>query len=184
MTTMSRQGDAAMRQQEAKDAYIAERVLSSICHNGFLEVHRTADFCHCDLECRYTENGFVRYFNVEVKSRNKSPEYLVRFPYGELKISKYSALMSELPLHTELLYMVLLNESVAYIFNLSKIDISKIKTDIMYSKTRQVEWATDTVGYQIYQFPYSAGVCVDCSQFYADYYKMYREYLNGNQTAG
>lgn len=109
-------------------------------------------------------------FNVEVKERRKNQDILKRFPDCELRVDKYKRMLSETPEGTELLYVVLLNESKCYIFNLTRLDWSKVSIKDWEIKRIQVASNSDYKSYQIYQIPTDlAWATIDCSKYYNQY---------------
>lgn len=106
-------------------------------------------------------------FCIEIKQRIKSEETLKSFPDCELRRDKLARMMKEAPKGTDLLYMVLLNESECYIFNLKLIDWSSLKKFEWKIRDIQVNENSGYSYYTTYSLPTDLAICkIDCSGYF------------------
>lgn len=111
---------AECQKNEEKGRYVAEYVLSDFLKNYKFTVTSTPLTCPVDLKGTVSNTTISKDFQVEVKQRIKSEEQLLKYPNCELRVDKYKRMLTESPTGTSLLYMVLLNEEKALIFNLKR----------------------------------------------------------------
>lgn len=156
-----------IEQQEEKDRFVANKVLNKVFTNKNLLIYPTERTCPVDLKC-FVNN---RPFNVEIKERLKDEKTLQLYPTAELKVAKYKRMREETPKGTALIYMVLLNEEKALMFNLDKIDWNQVQMKDWWIKRKQVDANSDWVKTPTYFIPYSAStLTMDCKEFYTEYY--------------
>jgi len=111
--------------QENTDFSKAKKVFQSILKGYTSNYHQTARLDPSDMRFNYTtKQGENRYFNVEIKERNQDMNKYHTLP---LKVSKYCDLMDDTKPIEKPLYIVLLNDSEYYIFDLTRLDFSDIQ---------------------------------------------------------
>lgn len=163
---------ANIEAQEEKDRYVASECLKWLMRNGKnLTIVPTEITDYVDLNCSVinTENNLVP-FNVEIKERFKNDEQLAKYPFAELKEAKLQRMMSVTPNNTRLLYIVLLNKKDCLVFNLSKLDWSKVEKRNWRIKRTQFNPNSDYVTVPTYFIPYSMAIAkCDCSNFFEEY---------------
>lgn len=135
------------QQYEDRDRYIATRCLEEAFKGYEVNFTGTDLTCPVDLVGTVSDGNVAGKFNVEVKERNKSPEYLKKYPTAELRVDKAKRMASVTPPGTVCLYIVLLNDETGYIYNLSCMDWSKVSVFDWRIKKTQVD---STSGYEVY----------------------------------
>lgn len=164
--------NAKIEAQEAKDRYVASECLKWLIPNGRdLEINPTKITDYVDLNCSVViPNGFKVPFNVEIKERFKNEEQLKKYPHAELKVDKLERMKSVTPEDTSLLYMVLLNNKTCFIFNMDKLDWSKVETRKWRIKRTQLNPNSDYITVPTHFIPYELAVAtMDCSNFFQQY---------------
>lgn len=158
--------------QENKDTFIANLCLETIFQSKKnLNVTVTPYGAAVDLNCSVDYDTKTIPFNVEIKERFKSEETLKKYPYAELRVDKLERMRKETPEGTSLLYMVLLNEERCLVFNLNKLDWSKVKTFDWWIKKTQVDPNSGYTKETMYNIPYNlASVNISCSEYYKQFY--------------
>lgn len=167
--------------QESKDRFVASECLKWLCREGTnLQIAATEIQESVDLRCSIINNHNIRVpFNVEIKERYKSAEKLNSSPYAELKVDKYNRMRAATPEGTVLLYMVLLNQKTCLLYNLDKLDWSKVQTRNWRIKRTQMNPNSDYITVPTFFIPYSeATVCMDCSIFFQQYVLNFNYYTN------
>ncbi len=161
-----------IEQQEEMDRYVAEECLKWLMRKGKeLIMIPTQITDYVDLNCSIINKEDKRVpFNVEIKERYKNEEQLAKYPCAELKEEKLERMKSITPEGTQLLYMVLLNKKECLIFNLSKLDWSKVEKRNWRIKRTQFNPYSDYVTYPTFFIPYDMAVAkCDCSNFFNQY---------------
>lgn len=157
---------------ENKDRYVASRVISELFRPYQVTVTGTGLTCPVDLTGTVDCGDKVGKFNVEVKSRRKSPEKLAKYPNYELRVDKLERMMSVTPTDTLGLYMVLLNEEKAIVYNLKLIDWNTVNVFNWRIKEVQVDPNSSYRYYPTYSLPENLSVAtVDIKDYITDYYK-------------
>lgn len=163
-----------VNKQEYKDRFVAEKVMDKLLSqkNKDLVMIPTEYGCSVDLRCSITTpNDIVVPFNLEIKERQKDDKTLAKYPFAEIKQDKVRRMKEATDKGTRLFYMVLLNESTAYIYDLDKVDWSKVTLYNWWVKHTQVDPNSDYICVPTYMLPYSsATITMDCSDFYTEYY--------------
>ena len=150
------------------------RTIGTMCLNDIFEPYKdnmvltgTALTCPVDINGSISVSDKSVNFNVEVKQRNKTEEQLIKWPYCELRVDKYQRMLQETPKGTTLLYMVLLNESTCYLFNLSKINMNELETFNWRIKVTEVDSNSPYRNYLTYKIPTElAFKTIDCSEYF------------------
>ena len=161
-----------IEQQENMDRYVAEECLKWLMRRGKdLTIVPTDTTDYVDLNCSVINNNNIKVpFNVEIKERFKNGEQLIKYPCAELKEEKLERMKSVTPKGTTLLYMVLLNKEKCLIFNLSKLDWSKVEKKNWRIKRTQFNPNSDYVTYPTFFIPYDMAIAkCDCSNFFNQY---------------
>ena len=124
-TTANEIKNKKVNQQEDTDYQQAKQVFQSILKKYNPKFTQTAQLDPSDMRFNYTnKQGHKRYFNVEIKERNQDMNKYHTLP---LKASKYCDLMDDTLTSEKPLYIVLLNDSEYYIFDLTALDWNEIK---------------------------------------------------------
>ena len=145
-----------IQESEQKDRFIGQCVLEQIFKDRKLDINETDTFCSVDLKCTALNKKDKRIkFNVEIKERYKSQENIIKYPYAELRVDKLDRMKQETGKKTALLYMVLLNDTTMYLFNLSKLDWSKVGIYNWRIKACQSDQNSPYTYKPIYQIPYN-----------------------------
>lgn len=93
-----------------------------------------------------------RYFNVEIKSRNQDMD---KYPQLQLKLSKLKRLALDTKDYEKLLYVVLVNDTDYYIYDLENIDFSSTphveydEENIDFSNLVFTDWTINKVQYAV-----------------------------------
>ena len=169
--------------QEVKDRWIATQILKNDVfeHGENVRITATNFVEHIDLKGSVVNKKGKRIkFNVEIKERFKNPINYVKYPNAELKQWKLNYLIQNTPSDTKLLYMVMVNKTECYIYQLDKIDFTKLDTFVWYIRSCQMDNTSNYVPNITYKLPFSmATKKVDC----AKYYKEWEDYLKkSNQS--
>lgn len=157
-----------VQKNEEKGRYIAENVLSDFLKNYQYSVTATPVDCYVDLKGTITTSKRNIDFQVEVKQRYKSEEQIMKYGSNvELRVDKYNRMLTESPNGTSLLYMVLLNESTVYLFNMKKLDWSKVTTFNWKIRQTQVDPNSPYLYYPTYKIPTTLAFAkLDCSKYF------------------
>ena len=111
--------------QEDIDYLQAKKVFQSILSGYDPKFTQTAQLDPSDMRFNYTnKQGKNRYFNVEIKARYQDMEKYDTLP---LKCSKYCDLIDDTMTFEKPLYIVLLNDSEYFIFDLTQLNWNDIK---------------------------------------------------------
>ena len=157
-----------VEKNEEKGRFVAEYVLSDFLRNYDYYVTSTPINCSVDLKGTVSTTNRSLDFQVEVKQRFKTDEQLKK--YGnkvELRVDKYERMLSESPNGTALLYMVLLNENTAYIFNMKKLDWSRVETFNWRIKQTQVDPHSPYKYFPTYIIPTDLAIGkIDCTKYF------------------
>lgn len=167
-----------IKKQEQKDRYIATILLNNLfstCTDSYSITAHNWD-APVDLTLDFTKNDKKFKYDFEVKERNKNIE---KYNNAELREKKLNNLLKNSD--NNLYYIVLLNEQTAYIYNLRKIDFSKIEKinwNIKYCQLNEIENADNYITTEAtYLIPTSeAEKKVDIT----DIYNMYNKQFNNN----
>lgn len=112
--------------QEDKDFQVAKKALERIFGKERLKVVREPEYSHTDLRfTATTANNTEKHYNVELKERNYSSEMFDEVP---LKMSKYIDIINNTRSDEEAFIMYLMPKEI-WIFNLTKLDLNKVKYD-------------------------------------------------------
>ena len=164
---------AKCQAEELKGRYVATNCLNEIFSNYTVTTTGTPLTCPVDIKGSISTTDKCAKFNVEVKQRNKSEEQLLKYPTAELRIDKYNRMLSETPNGTALLYIVLLNKEWCYVFNLKKLDWSKVSTFDWWIKQTQVEDNSPYKCYPTYSIPLELACRkINCSEYFNLYEEM------------
>jgi hypothetical protein len=161
--------------QEEKDRYVAIRCMEETVDLQPKQALRTVPTnvkSHIDLVCVITDwyANPVKWYDIEIKERNKTRETVEKYPYAELKVSKYNNMLKDKGPNSDLLYIVLLNQKLAFIFNLSTLDWSKVQRTTWTIKEIQYEEGSETRDTEVYLIPYTmADRMIGCEQYYTEY---------------
>lgn len=157
-----------IQKNEEKGRYVAEMVLSDFLKDYDYCVTATPVDCFVDLKGTITTTNRNLDFQVEVKQRKKSEEQILKYGNNvELRVDKFNRMLTESPNGTALLYMVLLNESTAYIFSMKKLDWSKVETFEWWIKQTQVDPNSPYVCYPTFKIPTELAIRkYDCSKYF------------------
>ncbi len=170
---ISQKTKARIEAQELQDRYVATKCLKKILTKGRnLKIKATPTPCSVDLKCSVVnEKDRTVKFNVEVKERNKSEWQIKNYPEAELKVEKYERMREATPEGTKLLYMVLLNNQKCLIFDMDKLDWSKVEQKDWVIKKTQMDDDSPVVSTPTYFIPYNqAVVTTDCTEYITEYY--------------
>lgn len=110
-----------------------------------------------DLDLSVTYHGVKTDYAIELKERNKNEENMKKYPYAELKPSKLKLMRKEAQ-GKKLIYIVFLNKEIAYVFDIDKIDFTKIELYEMHNKKVQFNNESKFQNELIYEIPYSMAV--------------------------
>jgi len=157
--------------QEIKGRFIGSKCLNKMFGGRDLKIQPTAIKESVDLKCNaYGKSGKRANFNVEVKERYKNQENLKKYPYAELKVDKLNRMRKATPQGTKLFYMVLLNAKEMLLFDIDKIDFSKVKIFNWWTKKCQEDENSELIETPIYQIPYKLAIKkLDITQYFEDY---------------
>lgn len=150
------------------------RTIGTMCLNDIFEPYKdnmvlteTSLTCPVDLKGTISVTEKNVNFCVEVKQRNKTEEQLKKYPCCELRVDKYQRMLQETPIGTTLLYMVLLNETTCYLFNLSKINMNELETFNWRIRETEVDSNSPYKYYLTYKIPTElAFKKIDCSEYF------------------
>jgi len=143
--------------QEKKDFIITNKIMAKIFqrYDAIATLTQMPRFTHYDATMEVTKGDFTKEYTVEIKERNVSnPEYMDTMP---LKVKKYVNIINHSEDKTPLVIYLLNNEQY-YIFDLTKLDLNKVK--IANWKIPKVQYA-DTHEYEeqpTFFFPISMAV--------------------------
>ena len=161
--------------QEEKDRYVAIRCMEDTVDLQPRQALRTLPTdikSHIDLICVIQDwyANPVKWYDIEIKERNKTKENVVKYPYAELKVSKYNNMLKDKGPNSDLLYIVLLNQKLALIFNLTSLDWTKVQRTTWNIKEIQYEEESDTRDTEVYLIPYTmAERMINCDTYYSEY---------------
>lgn len=156
-------------QNENKGRFVAEYVISDLLSEFNYSITDTDIYCPVDLKGVVSSTTETKEFNVEIKQRNKDIEKYGA--YAELRVDKYNRMMSVSQGDTALLYMVLLNEETAYIFDIKKLDWDKVETFIWTIRKTQVDPSSGYADYPTYKIPYDQAIAkIDCKEYFKKWY--------------
>ena len=110
-----------------------------------------------DLDLSVTYKGKTTDYAIEIKERNKNEEILKKYPFAELKPSKLKLMRNEAK-DKKLIYIVFLNQETAYIFDIDKIDFTKIELYELFNKKVQFNNDSKMENELIYEIPYSMAI--------------------------
>lgn len=168
-----------IEQNENRDRYVAARFIYDNIKEGAdnITITQTDLYCPFDLSCSCTLplEGFnyptTVDFNVEIKERNKSDEQLKKYPNVELRVAKYRRMKNQSK-GKPLFYLVLLNEKIGYLFNITNIDKLKgVYTFNWRIKQTQLDPNSEYVDELTYSIPVDNAIRTeDISKYYTDYY--------------
>lgn len=123
--------------QELKDYQMTVAILSRIFKKYNPQFSRMAKGCVFDCKMYFTDNNNELYrYNIEIKSRKQNMEDYDTLP---LTVQKYCNVKESCKLGEKPIYLSIVNEEEYYIFDLSKLDMNKVKiknwliNDIEYS---------------------------------------------------
>lgn len=151
---------------EAKGRYVAECALNDWLGKFTLTMTETEITCPVDIAGTVSTTDKTVNFVIEVKERFKNEEQLIKYPECELRVDKFQRMLSEAPNGTSLLYMVLLNEEVGYIYNMKKLDWSKVTTFNWRIKQTQVDPNSPYLYYPTYKIPTELAIAkLDISEY-------------------
>ena len=112
--------------QEDKDFKVAKKALERIFGKERLVIKKEPEYSHTDLRfTASTSNNIEKHYNVELKERNYSSEMFDEVP---LKMSKYIDIINNTRIDEEAFIMYLMPKEI-WIFNLTKLDLNKVKYD-------------------------------------------------------
>ncbi|MBD5386321.1 hypothetical protein HDR70_00285 [bacterium] len=177
---MGKLSPATRRRMEEKER-CGRTITSNILNDRFktnktdINIVGTGFFDGCDLIVTCSGKKKVQRNAMEVKMRNKTDKQLQEYPCCELKEEKYNKMVAFAKDKgvDNLLYTVLLNEKEYYIFNLSKIDMSKCNK-VMWENIKYVQEEDsedDRRNYMIYQIPPSLSCYSGTCENYFEEYK-------------
>ena len=172
MTTTINYVNSLIQLQEEKDYFVTSRIFKDLIAPGCTLV-KTPERCSVDMYgCVLGNHGYIP-FNVEIKERIKNEETLLRFPYAELKVSKFNNMKNTCTQGTKLFYTVLLNETIAYVYDFDYLDWETVETFEWEMKKTQFSNSNRMERVQVYNIPYSSATyTVSCS----DYFKEWKTY--------
>jgi len=146
-----------IEKQEAKDAYIVERMLQdNVRYNHTISSFTTQPTqmgTHYDLTSTFIANGKVIRCAYEIKERNKSDWDVINNPYSELKDQKVKAILNCTKGYNGVFYISIVNGKTAYMWNLKAIDWDKQDSFIWHIKKTQFSRSTemeDALTYKLY----------------------------------
>ena len=155
--------------QEFKDRYVATECLKELLKKGKdLKINPTDITDYVDLRCSVInlEDRYIP-FNVEIKERIKSEQQLAKFPNAELKVAKYDRMRKATRKGTRLLYMVLLNKETCLVFDLDKLDWTKVEKKNWRIKQTQMDENSPYIEVPTYFIPYNLAICkMNCKEYY------------------
>lgn len=124
--------------QERKDRKITAMMLVELFTDKVdtLTIVNHPQSCNIDLSMSFTRNERQQTYDFEVKERNKD---IVKYPTAELKQKKLNEMLAASKPSNPLYYVVLLNQSEAYIYNVRAIDWNSLQTVNWDIKKRQME---------------------------------------------
>lgn len=164
-----------IKRQEEKDYYVVSRLMFDNLFDKVQNISFTQmpQFTFYDMSMTYNHKGEDIQSAIEIKARNKSKELMTKYPYAELKVDKYNRIMSKTGIYDKVYYIQLVNEQTAYLYDLKKIDFTKVKKENWAIKKVQFS-STSTVGEeQTYMIPYTMGKRFDnINKYYQDYYNL------------
>lgn len=158
--------------QEKEDRYVATKCLEELLKKGKdLTVTATDILDPVDLNCSViNQNDRLVKFNCEVKERYKDERKLKMYPNAELRVDKYNRMREATPEGKKLLYMVLLNKEKCLLFDLDKIDWSKIEKVDWKIEVTHMNSNTKWTVHPTYLIPYDMAVATtDCSDYFNEY---------------
>lgn len=170
--------------QEEKDRYIAIRCMeqtTDLQEKQRLRAVPTDVKSHIDLICVIQDwyANPIKWYDIEIKERNKSYENVQKYPYAELKVDKYNNMLKDKGPNSDLLYIVLLNQKLALIFNLSTLDWTQVQRTTWNIKEIQYEDGSEKKDTEVYLIPYTlAEKLVPCEEYYTEY----ENYINTIQS--
>lgn len=159
--------------QEHKDAYVTKKLLTRILKDKVqnLRFREMPKYSHFDLEVSFLYKGKNVKFAFEIKERNKSQFQLDAYPNSELKVDKFNYIMNATKNHDGVFYIQLVNEEIAYIYNLRKINWDNVETREWFIKTTQYNPNSGYKSQLTHFIPYSEGKKHgDIANYYAEYY--------------
>lgn len=167
-----------IKKQEQKDRYIATILLNNLfsnCTDSYSIIAHAWD-APVDLTLDFTKGNRQFKYDFEVKERNKDIE---KYNNAELREKKLKNLLNNS--NNNLYYIVLLNQQTAYIYNLKKIDFSKVEKidwNLKYCQLNEIENADNYITTETtYLIPTElAEKKVDIT----DIYNMYNKQFNSN----
>lgn len=124
--------------QERKDRKITAMMLTELfCDkvDTFTIVNHPQS-CNIDLSMHFTRNEHDTTYDFEIKERNKD---INKYPTAELKQKKLNEMLAASKPNNPLYYVVLLNQSEAYIYNVRQIQWDTLQTVNWNIKKRQME---------------------------------------------
>lgn len=139
-----------INKQEQKTRYVVTSLINDMFFDHKLTLEQMPVGCHVDL-C-FTADG--RTYDVEVKTRNKD---IVKYPHVELKHSKLNNMKKDHRNNT-LIYVVMVNDEIAYFWNLSNLDWDEIETTILHIKKVEYLEDSDYEDVLVYQLPLNKAV--------------------------
>lgn len=110
-----------------------------------------------DLNLSVTYKGKTTDYAIELKERNKNDVNMMKYPYAELKPSKLKLMRQEAK-NKKLIYIVFLNKETAYVFDIDKIDFTKIELYEIRNKKVQFNNESRYENEWIYEIPYSMAI--------------------------
>lgn len=129
--------DKKADEQELKDYQMTVKILSRIFKKYNPKFTQMAKGCVFDAKMYFiTNDNEVYRYNIEIKSRKQNMEDYDTLP---LTVQKYCNVKESCKLGEKPIYLSIVNEEEYYIFDLSKLDMNKVKiknwliNDIEYS---------------------------------------------------
>lgn len=161
-------GEACLKEEEI-GRKVGEKCLDEFLNEYDHQIELTELKSSVDLKGTVLYQERIIPFCVEVKTRNKNEDQLAKYPNVELRRDKLQRMIKEAPKGTELIYIVLLNESDCYIFNLKKIDWSAMPRFDWRIKKIQVNNNSEYEIYLTYQIPFSEAIAhLECSRYFQE----------------
>ena len=157
--------------QENEDRFIASQLITdTLIKNQYTNIQckGTPITESIDLNCKCTKQNKDYKFNVEIKKNNKTDYEFSIYPHALLRRDKLERMLEQsqdIPLY----YMVLLNEKTCYLYNIRKIDWTKIELVNLHLKRTQLDDYSPYICYPTYRIPYNLAAKADISKYYADY---------------
>ena len=168
-------GELCLKEEEL-GRIVGEKCLDEFLNNYDHHLELTELRSSVDLKGSLLCKDGEIFFNVEIKQRNKTPEQLAKYPNVELRRDKLQRMMEQTPKGTELIYVVLLNESDCYIYNLKILDWSSMPRFDWNIRKIQVSSNSGYESYLTYQIPFSEAIAhLDCTKYF-------QELKNQNET--